>query len=193
MSSRCWWAWLLFGWLIVWPVGPQLAEGADSVVTLLVLPIGDSGSGLILLGIALIVAEALVPSYGAIGASGLVAVVVGMLVLFNPQLFDDNTAQPLKISLMLIGILLLIGVIGAALKAHRRQVVSGDAGLEGSLTPITTLKAGDAYAGWVRLQGENWQVLSPTPLHPGQQVRVIARKGLLLEVQAVDDPPRRGD
>ncbi|MEF9671705.1 NfeD family protein [Pseudomonas sp. PCH446] len=72
-------------------------------------------------------------------------------------------------------------------------MVSGDAGLEGSLTPVTALKADDAYAGWVQLQGENWQVLSPTPLHTGQQVRVIARKGLLLEVKAVDDPPRRGD
>ncbi|WP_248805371.1 NfeD family protein [Pseudomonas sp. MWU13-2100] len=193
MSSRCWWAWLLLGWLIVWPVGPQLAEGADSVVTLLVLPIDDSGSGLILLGIALIVVEALLPSFGVIGFSGLVAVVAGTLILFDPQLFDDNTAQPLKLTLMLIGLLLLVGLIVAALKARQRQVVSGDAGLEGSLTPVTALKADDAYAGWVQLQGENWQVLSPTPLHTGQQVRVIARKGLLLEVKAVDDPPRRGD
>ncbi|WP_371319308.1 NfeD family protein [Pseudomonas gingeri] len=193
MSRRCAWTWLLLGWLIVWPVGHPLAEGADSVVTLLVLPIDDSGSGLILLGIALIVAETLLPSFGLIGFSGLVAFMLGMLILFDPQLFDDNTARPLKLTLMLIGLLLLVGLIVAALKARQRQVVSGDAGLEGSLTPITTLKAGDAYAGWVKLQGENWQVLSATPLHPGQQVRVIARKGLLLEVKAVDGPPRRGD
>jgi len=193
VGGRCWWRWLLIGWLIVWPVGHQLAEGADSVVTLLVLPLDDSGSGLILLGIALIIAETLLPSFGVIGFGGLVAVVAGTLVLFDPQLFDDNTARPLKLTLMLIGLLLLVGLIVAALKARQRQVVSGDAGLEGSLTPVTALKAGDAYAGWVQLQGENWQVLSPTPLHPGQQVRVIARKGLLLEVKAVDDPPRRGD
>ncbi len=190
MSSRYyWWAWLLFGWLIVWPVGPQLAEGADSIVTLLVLPIDDSGSGLILLGIALIVAEALMPSFGAIGFGGLVAVVMGMLILLDPQVFGDNTARPLKLTLLLIAVLLLVGLIGAVLKARQRQVVSGDAGLEGSLTAVTALKADNARAGWVRLQGENWQILSPTPLHPGQLVRVIARKGLLLEVNAVDDPP----
>ncbi|WP_224771070.1 NfeD family protein [Pseudomonas sp. FEN] len=193
MSARCWWAWLLFGWLIVWPVGPQLAEGAEPVVSLLVLPITDSGCALILLGIALIVVEAHLPSLGMISFSGVVAVVAGLLILLDPQVFDDNTAQPLKLILMLIGLLLLVGLIVAALKVRQRQVVSGDAGLEGSLTPITALKAGDAYAGWVQLQGENWQVLSPTPLHPGQRVRVIARKGLLLEVKAVDDPPRRGD
>ena len=193
MSGRCWWAWLLFGWLVVWPVGPQLAEGADAVVTLLVLPIEDSGSGLILLGIVLIVAEALLPSLGVIGFSGLVAVVAGTLILFDPALFDDTTTRPLKLTLILIVLLLLVGLIIAALKARQRQVVSGDAGLEGCLTSITALKAGDAYAGWVRLQGENWQVLSPTALYPGQQVRVIARKGLLLEVRAVDAPLRRGD
>ncbi|MEF9671706.1 hypothetical protein QNM99_01145 [Pseudomonas sp. PCH446] len=86
-------------------------------MTLLVLPIDDSGSGLILLGIALIVVEALLPSFGVIGFSGLVAVVAGTLILFDPQLFDDNTAQPLKLTLMLIGLLLLVGLIVAALKA----------------------------------------------------------------------------
>ncbi|WP_338521707.1 NfeD family protein [Pseudomonas batumici] len=190
MSHRYyWWAWLLFGWLIVWPVGPQLAEGADSVVTLLVLPIDDSGAGLILLGIALIVAEALMPSFGAIGFGGLVAVVMGMLILLDPQVFGDNTSRPLKLTLLLIAVLLLVGLIGAVYKARQRQVVSGDAGLEGSRTLVTALKTDNACAGWVRLQGENWQILSPTPLHPGQQVQVIARKGLLLEVKAVDDPP----
>ncbi|MNF01524.1 hypothetical protein D3C80_2005280 [compost metagenome] len=47
-------------------------------------------------------------------------------------------------------------------------------------------------SGWVQLQGENWQVLSPSPLQLGQQVRVVARKGVLLDVIALDDPPAQG-
>jgi membrane-bound serine protease (ClpP class) len=75
------------------------------------------------------------------------------------------------------------------LKTRPRRNVSGDDALLGSVTPVTSLQAGDVYIGWVHLQGEQWQVLSETPLQPGQQVRVVARKGLLLEVAAADAAP----
>jgi membrane-bound serine protease (ClpP class) len=52
-----------------------------------------------------------------------------------------------------------------------------------------SLQPGNACNGWVHLQGEQWQVLSATPLQPGQQVRVVARKGLVLKVAAADAAP----
>ena len=55
---------------------------------------------------------------------------------------------------------------------------------------MTAVQAGNACNGWVQLQGEHWQVLSATPLQPGQTVRVVARKGLLLEVAATDAAQR---
>ncbi|CAI8716691.1 hypothetical protein EMIT0196MI5_170049 [Pseudomonas sp. IT-196MI5] len=47
-------------------------------------------------------------------------------------------------------------------------------------------------SGWVQLQGEKWQVQSRSPLHLGQQVRVVARTGLMLKVIASDETPPRG-
>ncbi|NVZ25408.1 hypothetical protein HX881_07600 [Pseudomonas gingeri] len=152
---------------------------------------------LILLGIAFMLAETFLPTFGLIGFGGLVTFVVGLLILIDSQWPGYAIPLPWIILLAISAALLLVALIAAAVKARQRQVVSGDAGLEGSLTCITALQTGDVhhgrvYGGWVQLQGENWQVLSPTPLQPGQRVRVIARKGLLLEVQAADDPPRRG-
>jgi len=157
------------------------------------LPVNYAGAGLILLGIAFMVAEAFLPTFGVIGFGGVVAFVVGSVILMDTQLPGYGIPLPLIIVLAMVSALLLVALVGAALKARRRQLVSGDAGLEGSLTHITALKTNDACSGWVQLQGENWQVLSPTPLQPGQRVRVIARKGLLLEVKAADDSPARGD
>jgi membrane-bound serine protease (ClpP class) len=143
---------------------------ADTVVLLVPNPIGI---WLITFGVAFLIAEAALPNYGVIGA----------VILSNTEV-----PVPLMIGLGLISALLLIFLLIRALKTRPRENVSGDAGLVGSVTPVMSL-AGNAYNGWVHLQGEKWQVLSATPLQPGQRVRVVARKGLLLEVAAADAAP----
>jgi membrane-bound serine protease (ClpP class) len=72
-------------------------------------------------------------------------------------------------------------------------LVSGDAGLVGSQATVTGLLPGLPMSGWVQLQGERWQVQSRSPLHLGQQVRVVARTGVMLEVVALEETPSRGD
>lgn len=154
---------------------------ADTLVVLVPNPIGI---WLIMFGIAFLIAEAALPNYGVVGLGGLVMFVLGAVILTNAEL-----PVPLMIGLGLISALLLTFLLIRALKTRPRRNVSGDAELLGSVTPITSLQAGNAYVGWVHLQGEQWQVKSQTPLQPGQQVRVVARKGLLLEVAAADAAP----
>lgn len=140
---------------------------------------------LIVFGIAFLIAEAAVPNYGVIGLGGIVMFVIGAFMLNNAEL-----PLPLVIGLGLISTLLLIALLIRAMKTRPRHNVSGDAGLVGSVTPITRLQAGDAHVGWVFLQGEYWRALSATPLQPGQRVQVLARKGLVLHVAAADAAPR---
>lgn len=153
---------------------------ADTVV----LVPNPLGIWLITFGIAFLIAEAALPNYGVIGLGGLVMFVIGAVILSNTEV-----PVPLMIGLGLISALLLIFLVIHALKTRPRHTVSGDAGLVGSVTPVTSLQPGNACNGWVHLQGEQWQVLSATPLQPGQRVRVVARKGLLLQVAAADAAP----
>lgn len=153
------------------------AFAADTVVLLAPNPMGI---WLITFGIAFLIAEAALPNYGVIGLGGIVMFVIGAVILTNTEV-----PVPLMIGLGLVSALLLIFLLIHALKTRPRENVSGDAGLVGSVTPVMSL-AGNDYNGWVHLQGEQWQVLSTTPLQPGQKVRVVARKGLLLEVAAAD-------
>jgi membrane-bound ClpP family serine protease len=146
------------------------------------LPAADPvGIWLITFGIAFLIAEAALPNYGVIGLGGIVMFVIGAVILTNAEM-----PIPLMIGLGLLSALLLIFLLIRALKTRPRQNVSGDAGLLGSVTPVLSLQAGDAFHGWVHLQGERWQVSSARPLQIGQRVRVVARKGLLLEVAATD-------
>ncbi|MDI2593084.1 NfeD family protein [Pseudomonas sp. 681] len=157
------------------------AFAADNVVLLVPSPIG---LWLVLFGISFLVVEVTVPNYGVIGLGGIVMFVIGAVIMTNA-----DVPVPLMIGLGLISALLLIFLLIRALTTRPRRVVSGDAGLLGSITPITGLQADNACNGWVHLQGENWQVSSATPLQPGQTVRVTGRKGLLLQVAAADAAP----
>jgi membrane-bound serine protease (ClpP class) len=142
------------------------------------------GIWLITFGIAFLIAEAALPNYGVIGLGGIVMFVIGAVILTNTEL-----PVPLMIGLGLVSAVLLLWLVIHALKTRPRHTVSGDAGLVGSVAPVTSLQADNACGGWVHLQGEQWQVLSATPLQPGQRVRVVARKGLLLQVAATDAAP----
>lgn len=138
------------------------------------------GFWLVALGVALLVAEAALPNYGVAGLGGIILCVIGALILTNTDM-----PVPLVIGLGLVSALLLIFLLVRALKTRPRRPVSGDTVLLGNVTAITALQA-DNHHGWIQLEGERWQVASATPLRPGQAVRVIARKGLLLEVAAAD-------
>ncbi|MGE8065439.1 NfeD family protein [Pseudomonas sp. NPDC089569] len=139
------------------------------------------GIWLITFGLAFLIAEAALPNYGVIGLGGIVMFVIGAVILTNADM-----PAPLMIGLGLISALLLIFLLIRALKTRPRQTVSGDAGLLGSVTPVLSLEASDTCRGWVHLQGERWQVSSAKPLQVGQRVKVVARKGLMLEVAATD-------
>ncbi|WP_079230388.1 NfeD family protein [Pseudomonas putida] len=156
------------------------------------LPVSFAGVALILLGIAFMIAEAFLPSFGVVGFGGIVAFVVGAVILI------DTDAPGFGIPLVLIGTLAVLsalligGVLGMAIKARRRALVSGDAGLVGSLVTVTQVLADNPFCGSVQAQGEQWQVQCTTPLQAGQKVRVTARQGVMLEVSAAA-PAAQGD
>ncbi|MHC8322989.1 NfeD family protein [Pseudomonas sp. GB2N2] len=169
------------GWAVVLLLALSGSAFAADTVVLIPNPLG---LWLITFGIAFLIAEAALPNYGVIGLGGIVMFVIGAVIVSN-----TDVPVPLIIGLGLISALLLIFLLIRALKTRPRHTVSGDAGLVGSVTSVMSLQPGNACNGWVHLQGEQWQVLSATPLQPGQRVRVVARKGLLLQVAAADAAP----
>lgn len=143
------------------------------------LPVNYAGLGLIVLGIAFMVAEAFVPSFGALGIGGVVAFTIGSVMLIDTDVPGYGIPWPVIVPVALTSALFLFLVAGMALKARRRPVVSGGEELIGSIGEV--LDDLDRE-GWAHLHGETWRVRSPTPLARGQKVRVLRRDGLTLEV-----------
>ena len=145
------------------------------------LPVNYAGLALIALGVAFMVAEAFLPSFGALGAGGLVAFVIGSIILM-----EDTELPAFEIPYTLIGgvaaasAAFLFFVVGMAARNRRRPVVSGREYLIGA--------SGVALEdfereGWARVQGETWRVRSPQPVRQGQALRVTAMQGLTLTVE----------
>ncbi|HEY8327468.1 MAG TPA: nodulation protein NfeD [Rhodanobacter sp.] len=159
-----------------------------AMFSLQMLPVNYAGVALILLGLAFMVAEAFVPSFGVLGLGGVAAFVAGAVILIDTEVPGFGIPLALIGTLAVISALLVFAIVSMALKARRRPMVSGDAELIGTLAPITGIKADEPGTGWVQLHGEHWQVHGTGPLQVGQQVRVVARHGLQLDVTAADEP-----
>jgi len=143
------------------------------------LPVNYAGLGLIILGIAFMVAEAFVPSFGALGIGGVLAFVIGSVMLIDTEVPGYGIPWLVIVPMALVSALFVFLVAGMALKARRRPVVSGSEELIGSVGEVID---GFEREGWARVHGENWKVRSQVPLGPGQKVRVLRRDGLTLDV-----------
>jgi len=152
--------------------------------SLQLLPVNYAGVALILLGIAFMVAEAFLPSFGVLGIGGVAAFVAGAVILIDTEVPGFGIPLSLIVPLGMVSALLVFGIVAMALKARRQRLVSGDSVLIGSVVLVDAVPPQNPHSGWVHLHGENWQVRSALPLQVGQQVRVIARHGLQLEVTA---------
>jgi len=155
-----------------------------ALYALQLLPVNYAGVALILLGIAFMVAEGFLPSFGVLGIGGGAAFVAGAVILIDTEVPGFGIPLSLIVPLGIVSALLVFAIVAMALKARRQRLVGGDSELIGSLALVDSVPPQNPHSGWVHLQGENWQVRSAMPLQVGQQVRVIARQGLHLEVAA---------
>jgi membrane-bound serine protease (ClpP class) len=145
-----------------------------------VLPINYAGLALILVGIAFMLGEVFVPSFGALGIGGVIAFVIGSVMLLDTGVPGYGVSIPLIATFALLSAAFFMVVLGMAIKARQRPVVSGAEQLVHSVG-----EAIDDFEkeGWVRIHGEMWEAQTSTPLKRKQKVRVIALNGLVLVVE----------
>ncbi|MGH8778362.1 NfeD family protein [Paraburkholderia sp.] len=160
------------------------------------LPINYVGLGLILLGLAFLIAEAFLPTFGTLGFGGIVAFAVGALMLIDTDVPGYGIPLPLIAALAVCGALFVFAVSSVALRARRRPVVTGSEAFVGSLGVVlddgVATRNDSSLEGWARVHGERWRVACATPLAAGRTVRVTGRRGLLLTVVPTADAALSG-
>ncbi|MGF6755651.1 NfeD family protein [Paraburkholderia sp. GAS42] len=163
------------------------------------LPVNFVGLGLIFLGIAFLIAEAFLPTFGTLGFGGIIAFVIGALMLIDTDVPGYGVPIPLIAALTIFSALFIFAVSSVALRARQRPVVTGSEAMLGSigivLDEVVVPSSGEfTNEGWARVRGERWRVMSAQPLAAGREVRVTGRRGLLLTVVPLaGNPSQQGE
>lgn len=148
--------------------------------SLQVIPVNYAGLALIILGFALIILEAFVPSFGALGLGGIAAFIFGAIMMFDSGIpgFGISVAF-VVIFATVVGLSLLL-VVSYVLKLRRRGAVTGVASIVGGTGIAMEDFTGE---GKVWLEGEAWHAVSLVPVQKNQVVVVRKLEGLTLHVE----------
>jgi membrane-bound serine protease (ClpP class) len=164
-----------------------VAPGVIGAISLLValyalslLPINYAGAALVVLGIALMVAEVHLGAFGALGVGGIAAFVIGALMMFPARTPGLALSGGVIAGAAIASAALLLVVLASLLRSRRRPVVTGGEALIGAEGETVSWQGGE---GRVRVKGEIWLARSSAPLAAGSRVKIVGRDGLVLRVE----------
>jgi membrane-bound serine protease (ClpP class) len=147
-----------------------------------ILPVNVAGLMLIGLAVALFVIDVFAPTHGILTGGGIVAFLVGSLMLFDRRdpLFRLSLSYIIP-SVILTAVFFVL-IVSKGLQAQRLPVKVGKETMLGktvhALTPI------DSTGGKVFVEGEYWTARSAAPINQGETVQIIAVEGLTVKVVA---------
>ena len=145
-----------------------------------VLPVNYAGVALILLAVVFFLAEIKVASHGLLSAGGVLALVLGSLILFDTQGSGLRLSWAVVAAAALATSGFFAFVVGAGLKAQRRRVATGSQGLVGR--QAVAMERLDPR-GRVRIGDELWNAVSSVPVEVGTPLEITGLDGLLLHVR----------
>jgi membrane-bound serine protease (ClpP class) len=175
----------------------SLLPGIAGAILLLValfalgsLPVNWAGALLMILAFALFAVDLFAPTHGVLTLGGLVAFVLGSLLLINTEgnpAFEILPGAIAAVALSLAGFSLFISTV-VIRDRHRRPVT----GREGMLGAVGAARSALTPDGTVFVEGERWRATSRSgPVEAGRPVRVVAVNGLDLVVEAVAEDSAR--
>jgi membrane-bound serine protease (ClpP class) len=176
----------------LWNPGAVLPGVAGGMCLLLaffafqILPVNTIGLLLILFGLALLILELKVPSFGALGIGGTVSLVVGSIMMTRNAVpgVDVGLGGIVPVALGVAAMFFFLGRL--ALAAHRRPAVTGKEGMLGAIGR-TRDSVGPGAPGYIDIHGEMWRAVARDAIGMGQPVRVTAVEGLTLIVESTGE------
>jgi membrane-bound serine protease (ClpP class) len=145
-----------------------------------ILSVNYAGLALVAVGTGLIIAEFFFPAYGSLGIGGLIAFVVGSLILFDSDVPGLNVVKPVIAACATVGALMIAAIVYLATRAMRSPVVTGAQAMIGDSAEVLADFSG---RGRVRYGGELWNARSQGALRAGEQARIVKVEGLTLWVE----------
>jgi membrane-bound serine protease (ClpP class) len=153
------------------------------------LPINLTGLLLIGLAITMFVLEAKYTSHGVLAAGGIIAMLLGALMLVRSPLTGAGVSLGVALGATLPFALIAVGLMRLVLRSRAWGPQTGVEEMLREVGTVTTpIDGGDQVSkrGMVRVRGELWQATAGRPIRQGTQVRVLRVDGLTLQVEPLE-------
>lgn len=154
-----------------------------SFFSLQLLPFNFAGLLLIILAVVLFILETQITSYGALTIGGVIALVLGSLMLIEPSAIYINIDWQYIFVGVGVTTCLFVFIIFFAIKAQFKKPTTGGEGLVGTMGVTRT----DLNPkGKVYVHGELWNAINFVPsqiVKKGEEVEIIKREGMKLWVK----------
>jgi membrane-bound serine protease (ClpP class) len=147
------------------------------------LPVNYAGFALILLGIALMVAEAFAPSFGILGIGGMIAFALGAAILIDTDVPQFQISWPAIGAVAITSLALMVVIARLALISRRRRIVTGREEMIGAMGTVLDWNDGK---GHVFVHGERWQAACDSDVPVDSLVQVTNLAGLTLDVTRIE-------
>lgn len=144
------------------------------------LPITYAGLALMGLGIAFMITEAFMPSFGILGIGGAVSFVLGSIMLMDTEVEGFEISLAVIAGFTIASLIIFTGVATMAARAWQRPRL---AGREEMINAIAYAEEDFTASGHVSYAGERWRAHSSRPISNGQRVRIVHKEGLTLQVE----------
>jgi membrane-bound serine protease (ClpP class) len=151
------------------------------------LPVSLTGLLLIFLAIALFVLEAKYPTHGILGIGGVIAMVLGALMLVRSPITGGGVSGWIAVSVALPFGVIIIFLARLVLRSRTWKVSTGKEELIGEEGEVTEPVGRNGAPGMVFVHGELWRAAAHNgaTIPKGARVRVKRIEGLLLHVEPV--------
>ncbi len=146
-----------------------------------VLPVNVAGIALIILAIALFIVDVFAPTHGVLTAGGVLAFLVGALMLFDRSDPYFTLSLAYIIPATIVTAMFFMFVVGQGRRAQRIPVKAGVETMIGQR--VNALTRIDATGGKIFVEGEYWNAVSDSPVEPGTPVQIVSIDGLTLTVK----------
>jgi membrane-bound serine protease (ClpP class) len=176
---------------------PGVVGGIAMILALFamhILPVNFAGLLLILAALALFILEAKYTSHGVLAIGGVLAMLLGALMLIRSPLTGAGVSLGVALGVTLPFAALTVLLMRLVLRTRAWKQTTGREQLTGAAAEVTEAiqaisgPAGEsAFAGMVRLHGELWRAASSQAIPAGARVRVLRVTGLTVQVALADE------
>ena len=146
------------------------------------LPVNYAGILFILLAVLFFILEVKVASHGLLSFAGVLALVLGSLMLFRVPGHTNRLAMSVFIPTVLIVSGFFVTVASLAFRAQMRRPQTGTEALSGMIGEV---KKDLTPEGTVFVSGELWNAVAEEHIFAGEKVEVVSVENLRLKVRKI--------